>query len=174
MDCGVIPLPPRSGGEGFRGGGVMRSRRPVPRKKDKRVPRARSLRRAMTDAERKLWWSLRELKIEGSHFRRQATIGPYYADFACHERKLVIEVDGGGHAEEERIAADEARPKFIVSHGYRVLRFWNHDVLKDSEAVMATIYKALDGEADAPHPWPLPTTRESAWGEGNWKTECQK
>jgi very-short-patch-repair endonuclease len=74
------------------------------RKPDSRVPRARALRRAMTDAEKKLWWHLRHFPIEGTHFRRQATIGPYFVDFACHEQRLVIEVDGGQHAETSRAA----------------------------------------------------------------------
>jgi very-short-patch-repair endonuclease len=124
----------------------MRKTRSRVRKKDKRVPRARSLRRAMTDAERKLWWHLRGLQISGTHFRRQATIGPYFADFACHDCKLVIEVDGGGHAEENRIAADGARTRFLSSPGYRVLRFWNNDVLKETDAVMSEIYQALNGQ----------------------------
>jgi very-short-patch-repair endonuclease len=67
------------------------------RKPDQRVRVARRLRRMMTDAERKLWWHLRRLPAERSHFRRQATIGPYFVDFACHEKRLVIEVDGGHH-----------------------------------------------------------------------------
>ncbi len=118
------------------------------------MPRARQLRRAMTDAERRLWWHLRGLKTQGAHFRRQATIGPYFADFACHECKLVVEVDGGGHAEREQIAADNVRTRFLESQGYRVLRFWNNDVLKDTEAVMTIIYDALNGAAGAaaPHP----------------------
>jgi very-short-patch-repair endonuclease len=125
-----------------------------PRGNDKRVPRARSLRRAMTDAERKLWWHLRGLQVEGTHFRRQATIGPYFADFACHDRKLIIEVDGGGHAEQDQIVSDDTRTQFLKSRGYHVLRFWNHDVLKDTEAVMSTIYEALTGRISvaAPHP----------------------
>jgi very-short-patch-repair endonuclease len=118
------------------------------------VPRARSLRRAMTDAERKLWWRLRGLRLEGTHFRRQATIGPYFADFACHDRKLIVEVDGGGHNEPDRVAADEARTKFLASRGYRVLRFWNNDVLTDTEAVMLAIYEVLKVQfgAATPHP----------------------
>ena len=134
-------------------GGMVRSE-PQPRKRDTRVPRARQLRRAMTDAERRLWWHLRELKTKGAHFRRQATIGPYFADFACHECKLVIEVDGSGHAEREKIAADNVRTRFLESQGYRVLRFWNNDVLKDTEAVMMVIYDALNAlqPQQPPHP----------------------
>ena len=134
--------------------GVMPNGENQSRKTDRRVQRARVLRRAMTDAERKLWWHLRGLRVEGTHFRRQATIGPYFADFACHDCRLVIEVDGGGHAEQERVMADETRTKFLTSRGYRVLRFWNNDVLKDTEAVMSTIYGALSNRAHAaaPHP----------------------
>jgi very-short-patch-repair endonuclease len=108
-----------------------------------RVLRTRTLRRAMTDAERKLWWHLRRLRFGKSHFRRQATIGPYFADFACHEGRLVIEVDGGGHAEPGQMVADAARTKFMEAHGYCVLRFWNNDVLNDIEAVMLVIHEAL-------------------------------
>ncbi len=134
-------------------GGMVRSER-RPRKKDARVPLARNLRRAMTDAERKLWWHLRRLPFKKTHFRRQATIGPYFADFACHECRLVIEVDGGGHAEHDQIMADAVRTKFLASRGYRVLRFWNNDVLKDVDTVMTAIYDLLKNQVDAqaPHP----------------------
>ena len=116
---------------------------------DRRVPRARKLRRDMTDAERKLWWHLRRLPIEHSHFRRQATIGPYFADFACHERRLVIELDGGGHASEEAIAGDAARTAYLNARGYRVLRFWNNDVLGNIDGVLEQIAGAI---GTAPHP----------------------
>jgi very-short-patch-repair endonuclease len=106
----------------------------------------------MTDAERKLWWHLRDLPIEGTHFRRQATIGPYFADFACHTNRLVIEVDDSGHGERDKIAADQERTKFLNAEGYRVLRFWNNDVLDDIDAVMEAIYLALRAEESAPHP----------------------
>ena len=89
---------------------------------DPRVARARQLRRTMTNAERKLWWYLRRLPNENAHFRRQATIGRYYADFACHHHRLVIEVDGGGHADDQQIAADARRTEFLTARGYRVLR----------------------------------------------------
>jgi very-short-patch-repair endonuclease len=97
---------------------------------------------------------LRGLRVSGTHFRRQATIGPYFADFACHERRLIVEVDGGGHAEDNRIIADAARTKYLQANGYRVLRFWNHDVLKDTEAVMIVIHEAIENAtgAAAPHP----------------------
>src|SRR5258708_38095481 len=110
---------------------------------DSRVVRARQLRRAMTNAERKLWWHLRRLPDQNAHFRRQATIGPYYADFACHHHRLVIEVDGGGHAADQQIAADASRTEFLNSRGYRVLRFWNNEVFNQIDGVMNTIHQAL-------------------------------
>jgi len=105
----------------------------------------------MTDAERKLWWHLRRLPLKQSHFRRQATIGPYFADFACHESRLVIEVDGAGHADSGQVIADAARTKFMEARGYRVLRFWNGDVLKGTDAVMLAIHDAINTSM-APHP----------------------
>jgi very-short-patch-repair endonuclease len=101
--------------------------------------RARELRCAMTDAERALWHALR-LRQLGARFRRQQPIGPYIADFACLERKLVIEVDGGQHAESEY---DVARDAWFREHGFRVLRFWNHEVLGNIAGVTEAIYQAL-------------------------------
>jgi very-short-patch-repair endonuclease len=79
----------------------------------------------------------------GTHFRRQTTIGPYFADFACHEKRLVIEVDGSQHGEAANVLSDERRSAFLAARGYRVLRFWNSDVLQDIEAVLGAIYLAL-------------------------------
>jgi len=107
----------------------------------------------MTDAERKLWWHLRELPIDGTHFRRQATIGSYFADFACHHCKLVIELDGGQHAAGRQRDADVARTTYLESRGYRVLRFWNNDVLQNIEGVVTSILDALSRDKrEAPHP----------------------
>lgn len=133
-------------------GGMVRNEQRPPIK-DTRVPRARHLRRAMTDAERKLWWHLRELPVDRTHFRRQATIGPYFADFACHRCRLVIEIDGRQHAFGARMSADVARTKFLEARGYRVLRFWNNDVLQNVDGVMQQIYDALNSPmGEAPHP----------------------
>jgi very-short-patch-repair endonuclease len=111
----------------------------------------------MTDAEKKLWWQLRALPLEHGHFRRQATIGPYFVDFACHERRLVIEVDGSGHSDPNRATRDSTRTAFLSSFGYRVLRFWNNEVLCETDAVMAAIFAALSGDADATPPTPNPS-----------------
>ena len=114
------------------------------RKSDNRTQRARRLRRDVTDAERVLWQRLRAIKPNGSHFRRQATIGPYFADFACHEKRLVIELDGGQHNTSQGVEADEKRTAFLQSRGYRVLRFWNNDVLGNIDGVMKAISEALE------------------------------
>lgn len=117
---------------------------------------ARKLRREMTDAERKLWWKLRGRQMDGFKFRRQVPIGRYVADFACMEAKLIVEVDGGQHADDP--SGDIERTRCLEGVGYRVLRFWNHDVLKDTDAVCLAIAEALRG---------LPPTQPSpSRGEG--------
>ena len=126
-------------------------------KKDWRVPFARQLRRMVTPAERKLWWHLREAHFGDSHFRRQATIGRYFVDFCCHTNRLVIEIDGDSHAKGRQIIADARRTEFLQARGYRVLRFWNNDVLTNIEGVMTVIAGALaSGEAQEP-PTPNPS-----------------
>jgi very-short-patch-repair endonuclease len=117
----------------------------------------------MTDAERKLWWHLRLLLGKEFHFRRQATIGPYFVDFACHEKRLVIEVDGSQHA--TRLRADAVRSEFLNSQGYRVLRFWNNEVLQQTQAVIAAVHEALCEDQDsAPTPNPSPPLASLAGG----------
>jgi very-short-patch-repair endonuclease len=127
-----------------------------------RVPRARRLRRDATDAEQKLWRHLRRLSLPDSHFRRQATIGPYFADFACHRTRLVIEVDGGQHNEDRQVELDAARTAYLHSQGYRVLRFWNHDVLENIDGVLQTINEALKS---GPPPTPGPSPPQAGGGE---------
>jgi len=103
--------------------------------------RARDLRNNMTDAERAIWRLLRQRQIDGHRFRRQVTIGPYIADFVCLEAKLVIEIDGGQHAEQQ--SYDATRDALFRDQGFRVLRFWNNDVLKNPEGVISVIATAL-------------------------------
>src|SRR5215207_11230129 len=98
---------------------------------NKQKTNARKLRRAQTDAERKLWTRLRDRQIGGAKFRRQHSVGPFITDFCCVERGLVIELDGGDHAVE--IAADQKRSIFLKNAGYRVLRFWDNEVLTQLE-----------------------------------------
>jgi very-short-patch-repair endonuclease len=101
---------------------------------------ARKMRREPTDAEKKLWHHLHRLSVPGSHFRRQVRLGPYTVDFVSHGTRVAIEVDGGQHAEN---LADAERTKFIEGQGYRVLRFWNHDVMNNIDGVLETIQNAL-------------------------------
>lgn len=103
--------------------------------------KARELRKALTPAERKLWAYLRGDKL-GVNFRRQHAIGPYIADFCAPRKKLIIEVDGGQHLEQAEYDAE--RTKFLESQGYRVIRFWNNDVMKDIDSVMRAILNALE------------------------------
>jgi very-short-patch-repair endonuclease len=131
--------------------------------KDKRVPRARRLRRATTDAERRLWLHLRHLPVEGTHFRRQATIGPYFADFACHTRRLVVELDGGQHNFGQQAKRDADRDRYFETNGYRVLRFRNNDVLSNTQGVLEVIVEALC-VPQPPTPDPSPPLASLAGG----------
>jgi len=103
---------------------------------------ARRLRRTMTDAERRLWSHLRNRTLLGYKFRRQAPVGHYVADFACMQCRLIVEVDGGQHG---ACVADAVRTQALQAEGYRVLRFWNNDVLLRTQAVLEQILAALDG-----------------------------
>ena len=103
--------------------------------------RAGELRRAQTDAEGLLWQYVRRRALAGYRFRRQYPIGPYIADFVCMSERLIVELDGTQHG--ETIAKDKARDAYLQRQGFRVLRFWNHDVFKDCSAVAEGIYAAL-------------------------------
>ena len=107
----------------------------------RKTGRARVLRRDQTDAERKLWSMLRNRQLGDCKFRRQVPIDRYFADFACVEAKLVVELDGGQHS--DQIAYDTERTQVIEACGWRVIRFWNHEVLLESEGVTDTILAAL-------------------------------
>ena len=106
---------------------------------------ARELRKAMTEIERTLWQELRRGKIPGVRFRRQVPIGPFIADFLCVAAKLVVEVDGGQHA--DRTAYDAARSAYLERMGLRVLRFWNSEVLTNRDGVCLMILEACGGAA---------------------------
>ncbi|PZV38577.1 endonuclease domain-containing protein [Mesorhizobium kowhaii] len=97
---------------------------------------ARSLRREMTEAEDRLWHELRDRRLDRIKFRRQVPLGKYIADFVCLEAGLIIEVDGSQHAESD---SDRIRKAELKARGFRILRFWNDDVLKDLNAVCDTI-----------------------------------
>ncbi|HEY3304491.1 MAG TPA: DUF559 domain-containing protein [Candidatus Binatia bacterium] len=111
---------------------------------------ARRLRRDQTETERRLWARLRARQLRGAKFRRQHPIGRFIADFCCLEYGLVIELDGGQHA--MRAEVDQRRSAFLGRRGFRVLRFWDNQVLEDIDAVLEKIVEALRD----PHPYPLP------------------
>jgi very-short-patch-repair endonuclease len=105
------------------------------------TPVARRLRRDRTDAEARLWRYLRNRQMEGAKFRFQAPVGPYVADFLCVEARLIIELDGGQHG--VQLEKDTARTRALEDAGYMVIRFWNNDVLANSEGVLETIRMAV-------------------------------
>jgi very-short-patch-repair endonuclease len=102
---------------------------------------ARRLRSTPTDAETRLWSRLRRRQLDGFRFRRQQPIGAYVVDFFCAEAKLVVEVDGGQHGDDA--ARDVTRTRWLEKHGYRVIRFWNNDVLANTDGVLIAIREAL-------------------------------
>src|SRR4030042_4305076 len=110
--------------------------------------RARVLRQHLTDAERRLWYHLQNRQLGGWKFRRQHPVGPFIVDFICLEKKVVIEVDGGQHAENEEL--DTQRSAYLKEKGYHILRFWNNEVLQETEAVLNAIFASL--EEAPPHP----------------------
>ena len=101
--------------------------------------RARALRRSQTDAERKLWYALRARRLDGIKFKRQVPIGRFIADFMCFECKLVVEVDGSQPAEQADY--DAARTRWLETQGYRVVRYWNREVLLNTEGVAEEIWQ---------------------------------
>ena len=104
---------------------------------------ARQLRRKQTDAESKLWAELRKIRSNNIRFRRQHPIGDYIVDFVCLKNRLIIEIDGGHHNLDEKIMRDELRAKWLANEGYRVLRFWNNDVLTNINGVIMRILEEI-------------------------------
>jgi very-short-patch-repair endonuclease len=115
---------------------------------------ARELRKNMTDKERLLWSKLRGKQFGGFKFRKQAPIGEFIADFVCFDRKVIVELDGDQHA--VSVEADKKRSEWLHSQGFRVLRFWNHEILEDADMVMEAIWLALQ----------MPPTLTLTRGEG--------
>jgi very-short-patch-repair endonuclease len=127
-----------------------------------KLKRARELRRASTDAERKLWSHLRNHQLEGLKFRRQVPLFGFYADFFCESANLMVELDGGQHAVQNE--KDVSRTRTLQEAGIIVLRFWNNEVLENIEGVLAEI--ARIAKAASPHPVPLPMG-EGTMPQGN-------
>ncbi|MCE9648798.1 MAG: endonuclease domain-containing protein [Parvibaculum sp.] len=117
----------------------------------KLIRHARSLRVDQTDAEARIWSRLRNRSLGNARFRRQIAIDPYIVDFICTEHMLIVELDGGQHA--DQIEYDESRTKFLESRGYRVLRFWNNDALANTDGVIEAILAEL---VKRPSPRPSP------------------
>jgi very-short-patch-repair endonuclease len=127
-------------------GRSLRSRPTSPVKgegEDELVKRARGLRSRMTKAERKLWYALRDRRFAGFKSRRQVPVGPFITDFVCFEERLVVEVDGGQHADSPQ---DKRRDRWFAANEFRVLRFWNNEVLSNIEGVTTTLAEALKVE----------------------------
>ncbi len=104
---------------------------------------ARRLRVEMTDAERRLWHHIRAHRFYGASFRRQWPVGPFIADFVCISSRLVIEVDGGSHTEQADVVADERRTRWLEANGFRVVRYWNLDVLRNTVGVLDNLKTVL-------------------------------
>ncbi len=148
---------PSPTGRGVRGEGVKSEKPPLP---EELLQFAREMRKKATDAESLLWRLLRNRQLSCSKFRRQHPFPPYILDFYCNELRLAIEVDGGHHTNSEIRRYDQRRTAFLEENGIRVLRFWDNEVLKDTEAVLQAIYEAVEGQRkkllpSPPAPLPL-------------------
>lgn len=105
------------------------------------LQQAKTLRSTMTDVEKRLWYRLRAHRFAGFKFKRQVPVGPYIVDFACLNRRLIIEVDGGQHGD---VSNDCSRDNWLNQRGFHVLRFWNNEVLRNTESVLETIMDRLN------------------------------
>jgi lysyl-tRNA synthetase class 2 len=122
---------------------------------------ARRLRRDQTDAERVLWFRLRDRRLNGLKFKRQVPIDKYIVDFCCADARLIIELDGGQHATRD----ETNRTAIVEAMGYVVLRFWNNDVLSNTDGVLEEILKTVNHRAqEPPHPDPLPSGERERCG----------
>ena len=128
----IVPLPAAGEGQGSRSDARERGR--------VLHSRAKTMRSAQTDAEARLWHILRAKRLAGFKFKRQLVIDHYIADFACLRRRLIIEADGGQHAENDR---DRARDAYIEAQGFQILRFWNNDIFENETGVSDAILAAL-------------------------------
>lgn len=106
---------------------------------------AKSLRQNQTDAEKKFWNEVKAKRFQGLKFKRQHPIGTYYADFACIEEKIVVEIDGGQHNENTK---DELRTQYLEEKGFQVIRFWNNEVLDNMEGVLTTLSLTLSRQRE--------------------------
>jgi very-short-patch-repair endonuclease len=150
--AGSLPLPSRGRETAKRSGGVTR---------------ARQFRNNMTDAEWKMWFILRDMNWPGAHFRRQARIGPYYADFLSHAFKTIIEVDGSQHGEVTGSSHDTIRDAFLRKEGFSILRFWNLDVLKNPSGIHDAVAAHLSSLTPTPRLRRVPSPQGGGSNGGN-------
>ena len=123
---------------------------------------ARRLRGNQTDAERVLWFRLRDRRLNGLKFKRQVPIDKYIVDFCCSEARLIIELDGGQHA----VRDETNRTAVLEGMGYLVLRLWNNDVLTNTDSVLEEILNVINRHPqEPPHPYPLPFGEREAEGD---------
>ena len=108
---------------------------------------AKKMRSNMTPAETKMWRFLRGKRFQGLKFKRQVLIGNYIVYFLCENKKIIIEIDGGQHNEELNIQSDNNRTHYLENNGYKVLRFWNDEVMKNIHGVMEVIFREIEGKS---------------------------
>ena len=113
-------------------------------KRPRPISQARDLRQKETESEQILWSWLRNNQLNGAKFRRQQPLGNYVVDFVCFDKKLIIEIDGGQHNDDQFIEKDKERTRFLHSEGFRVIRFWNNDVLTNIDGVIIHIRRTLE------------------------------
>jgi adenine-specific DNA-methyltransferase len=118
--------------------------------------RARTLRQNSTEVEKRLWHRLRDRQLHNHKFRRQYFANGFYLDFACEEQMLAIELDGGQHNDDSHHAQDQQRSQILAASGWRIIRFWNHELMENMEGVLEAIAMALNAQTLSPHPNPLP------------------
>jgi very-short-patch-repair endonuclease len=123
---------------------------------------ARDLRKNMTDAERTLWSRIKSRRLQGFRFRRQHPVGNYIVDFVCLELKLVIELDGGQHMDQQQY--DERRDSFLKAQGFTVLRFWNNKVMKEVDGVLESILTFLPPSQSSPYMGEEDASPSPLWG----------
>ncbi len=121
------------------------------------IEKSRQLRKNMTPQERKLWYIIRNRQFYGYRFRRQFPIGQYIVDFICREKKIIIEIDGGQHNEIKNILYDNKRTEYLISEGYKVLRFWNNDIDKNIDGVYEKLKEVFEIGENITPPKPSPS-----------------
>jgi 2-methylaconitate isomerase len=142
---------------------------------DEPLQRARSLRQNQTDTEQRIWSKLRGRRFAGFKFRRQVPLGHYIVDFVCFDRRVILELDGGQHGEQDAKNYDAERTAWLESQGFRVARIWNHEVWEDDEAVEEFLWQRLHDmvQPNANHPLtpdPSPARGEGSQNSRSWPT----